>query len=78
MNQVTYSVQGLGSSHSAVLRSMVLLTEKSVDCAWQAQSDSSADVLFLGEAANADDFSPPPRANPRQHRRMPTQAKSAP
>ncbi len=60
MNQVTYSVQGLGSSHSAVLRSMVLLTEKSVDCAWQAQSDSSADVLFLGEAANADDFSPRP------------------
>ena len=50
MNQVTYSVQGLGSSHSAVLRSMVLLTEKSVDCVWQAQSDSSADVLFFGRS----------------------------
>ena len=60
MNQVTYSVHGLASSHSAVLRSMVLLTEKSVDCAWAAQSDSSADVLFLGEAANTDDFYPRP------------------
>ena len=60
MNQVSYSIQGLCSSHSAVLRSMVLLTEKSVDCAWQAQSDSNADVLFLGETANADDFYPRP------------------
>lgn len=58
MKQVTYSVQGLGNSHSAVLRSMILLTEKSVDCAWQAQSDGSADIVFLGEAADADGFFP--------------------
>ncbi len=28
MNQITYYIQGLPNSHSAVLRSMVLLTEK--------------------------------------------------
>jgi hypothetical protein len=60
MNQITYHIQGLPTSHSAVLRSMVLLTEKSLDCNWQASADRSADVLFLGEAANADDFYPRP------------------
>lgn len=58
MNQVTYSIQGLSASHSAVLRSMVLLSEKSLGCAWQTSADKHTDILFLGEAANADDFYP--------------------
>ncbi len=60
MNQITYYIQGLPNSHSAVLRSMVLLTEKSVDCVWQASPEPSADVLFLGEAANTDNLYPRP------------------
>lgn len=60
MNRVTYSIHGLCANHSAVLRSMVLLSEKNVGCAWQINAEPNADVLFLGEAAKADDFYPRP------------------
>lgn len=54
MNKITYNIQGLCSSHSAVLRSMILLTENSVECTWQPVLNDSAQVLFLGEQADAD------------------------
>ena len=60
MNTVTYSIQGLCSSHTAVLRSMILLSEKSVACAWQATPQADADVLFLGPDANPEEFYPYP------------------
>ena len=56
MQQLDYHIQGLCDSHSAVLRSMILLTEKSLDCAWKASPEHNAAVLFLGASAEPDNF----------------------
>ncbi len=62
MNQITYTIAGLATSQSTVLRAMLLLSEKSLNCTWHAVTNTNehtrADVFFLGEAADSDAFYP--------------------